>query len=351
MNTATIVLLASSLLINAGFDDHISDDITQPLVLDYAYRNKIDYVLIEPVKHLSPDMRMIIKVSFSKNLTEAATIKISTQNDKYISFLQLTELSTNDKQATFIYSYDLKYSKPSYMKNIFRFNLHSEYGDDKVDIDMGEYDTTPQIVESETYTYESPKNIAVYQNGRLNYASEKIQAKKCYEDVYLTSFKPFDLNGFELYHTAPFGYEMLDVNPNLAIYSDEVIFPNLGKSVLGGKYRILPLTYSKAAFTGKITFSFKDQLYVNPTSLDMSSTPMEGYVKTNQLYFPISLKEGKKITFSYTISNFGANSYMFAYDKNVYVSKKSLGNCGDSSVCITTSESEPDVDLGEKISH
>ena len=350
MNGISVMLLASTLLAGGAFDDHIEPDIDQPIFLDYSYRNKIDYVLVEPIKNSTCDMRMIVKVSFSKNLNENATVTISTHNDKYLSYVTLTTLTTSEKQATLIYSYDKKYTSSLYNVNVFRFKLHSEYGDDQVEIDIGEYDFTPQTINSVTYSYESPKNIGVYQNGRISYQSEKIEAKKCYEDIYLTSFKPFDLNGFELIHKCPFGYEMLDINPYLAIYSEDVLFPNLGKGTMSGKLRSIPLTYSKDKISGKITFAYKDQLYVNPTNLDMSSTPKEGYIKTNQIYFPTYLNEDKSIRFTYTIANFGANSYPFAYNEKVHVSKKIFGNCGDSSFCITTSESDPDVDLGEKIS-
>ena len=350
--TGALSLLCSSLIVASSIP-LITPDIEVPVIPgSYSYENKFDYIKVDPVKDLEPTMNMVIKVSFQNALVEPAIIKIKTFNDNYRDGVLLTTLYTSSKEATLNFDYLPTYSRVRYAMNIFQFELESEFGTDKVFIDAAnsDYDNQHLYPTGSTFSYTSPKNIGIYRRGSgISYEDETFTFSRCYDSIYLSSFSPLSLSTFRMEYKGPIGTQFRCSSPRLLLETPANTMNDFGDQMLGKKVHVINLKANLSEFGNYIYFSFAHDTYVDPTTLEMSSKYKEGYLKTDKIYFPASMEENTKFKLEFVIAYSGANPYSFIYRTEVTLSKRAFGNCFDSTYCVTTSESEPDIDLGDKI--
>ena len=347
MSMALKALLATSILLTAPAVEEPGVTIS-----DYANQNKIDYIYIDPLKSVNSISKMTIMASFSSSIKEGATLYISVKNDTYPKGKRIATISLPNKQNKVTYSYNQRYSSINNSFNYFVFELESPLGNDSVMINMKNYEQRNLYVSDGSIDHSSPLNLVLYKlNTGLRYVKEEIKVTKCSSSYSTTKSLTLPISNFNFTYTAPdrdvpFSYS----NPRLVIETHDGYFSHLG-SVLEGPIRKIPLKVNYFALTGTVSFSIDCDLYVHPTSKDLSTTPIEGYVKTSKFHFPTNVKNNETFTVRYMMDDVGANSYSFVYEFSVFINKKSFGNCLDSYYCLSTEESDPDTSLGVKISH
>ena len=348
MKLPVIALLSTSLLLGAPPTEHEDPGVT---ISDYLKENKIDYIYIEPMKALHHITKMTIKASFSSTKVNA-TLDVYVQNDAYPGCKRVASFTLTNQVNTINYDYDQRYSSVNYEHNRFVFELESKLGSDAVTIDMKNYESKNLTVNAGGVGHRSPSNLILYRaNTGLRYVYEDIKVTKCSDAIETTKSLTLPISNFNFTYkpldwTIPFSYS----NPRLVIETHDGYFPNLG-DVREGLIRRLPLKINYFPLDGKVTFSIDSNLYVHPLTKDVSTTPMDGYIQTTKLYFPTAVKNNERYTMRYMIDEVGANGYNFVYQFDVFINKKTYGNCFDSYYCLSTEDSDPDTSLGVKISH
>ena len=128
---------------------------------------------------------------------------------------------------------------------------------------------------------------------------------------------------------------------NLVITNRNGVFNDLGGTSTS---LILPLTLEFNGTTGKL--KFKNTMYVDPTTLMMSSTKKSGYVATNHLYFPRNeMKYQGEYEFNVLFTNFGINKTSVSSKHTIKALINTLGDCYNSEYCIINNDAEIN-DLG-----
>ena len=85
----------------------------------------------------------------------------------------------------------------------------------------------------------------------------------------------------------------------------------------------------------KVYFRYKNTMYVEPSSLQMSLVKKEGYIETNKFYFPLNQKEKiNTYNFKIEIKKMGQNETDVSIPFNYRSGKNLLGDCVDSDYCI-----------------
>ena len=103
---------------------------------------------------------------------------------------------------------------------------------------------------------------------------------------------------------------------------------------------------------GYYHIQWKQKLYVNPLTLEMSNTLKDGFVETPYFYFPRSVDYAPSpikciFFFRYLGLNKENFSITFTIDKTTPV----VGYCGNSSYCVTSSSGIPNFEIGESVTY
>ena len=110
----------------------------------------------------------------------------------------------------------------------------------------------------------------------------------------------------------------------------ENIYPHLNKE---NDEIILNMSFAQNG--SEISFALNEKMYVNTTTLDMSSTPIDGYVETNKLFIPVgkeSLFESNETYLYLDGAGYCAEDFYIPF--TFYYSKKLIGECYKSDYCI-----------------
>lgn len=151
-----------------------------------------------------------------------------------------------------------------------------------------------------------------------------------YNDYFLTDiYYRLPLEQFDIRTTGSFSETPVGTG-EMIIKDGKFYFPNLPTS--GKNVRI----YLKIVKVGDIyRICLRNSLYINPSTLVMSSTPITGYVVTDNFYFPVnqlSMMQGLDITFN--IQNFGNNKTNLSWTSTFYPTSSIIGPCNSSEYCV-----------------
>ena len=343
------VLLATSLLLAAPAE--MPDiPIYDPSDTGYNYKNAFDLVMIEPLKDNTRITNIYVKVSFQTALSSNATIDITFIRGS--TSFTLGTLRTKKKQETLIYEYNNAYTDKDIKNNQMRLVLTSQYGTETRTLNVYYYKFKAVRAHESSELVHSDKNISVCSYGYTpNYLDERFEFKDYQTDVYLAKGEPLRLSNFNFNYMPPASVPLKYSNPRLTIENVNGHFSNFGNSMASGLFRSVGVNVSNFALTKKISSKPSEQLYVNPSTLDTTTKALDGYVKTNHIYFPVTAKEGDTFLVNLIFDSFGLSSYSLSIRINVHIGGKIMGNCMDSSYCVSTEESDAELDLGTKISH
>ena len=235
-----------------------------------------------------------------------------------------------------------KFSYPS-TKEInysFRLNDFDNIAREEVIVKFGLYDTSTKkylnYINGHLYNKKenriSISSGTTYEYDRLFYLrDEKVTEKYVFnnfsEIVEIKDYYRLDLSSlsFEYYCYKPFDA----TEACLYLDDEDNIFPYFN---VGFNLKTIPLYINNKDNT--VNFIFKN-LYVNPTTLDMSLVNREGFISTNYFYLPknkINKLQGFPLTLS--LIGGGVNNISFDYDFTINLSSLLIGPCNQSSFCI-----------------
>ena len=321
-----------------------------PIVKDgYSCKNCFDNIVLGPYDIYGYSTEIIFKVSFEANLSEPATIDLEIENSGYELVFDTIEVT--ERKQTITYTYDNLYTYHSGI-NAFIFTLRSEFGTDTRRM-MGRKRQYENVIVSENDQENETSDTVVYyerKSGTTTFKTEKYRFSGYSDLIYQPANQPYDISSFyfkyecaDLY-TPSFGNCYFLIKGLFANYYSDV-------GITIGSFRGLTLTPHYDSSTKRVTFTVNEDLYVDPVTQKMSSTPREGLIKTTKLYFPANIPDETSFYFGYSFVDCGANQIKITADTQAKIMKSAMGNCFDSKYCISTNEAYPDVDLGEKIVH
>ena len=317
--------------------------------LDYKYKNKFDFIYADPLKNDGTTSRMKIKVSFEDTLHISAYVRIKIRNDNYPDGVLLEEFIIKGvKNYTCNYEYDQRYTNVFDRRDVYLFELFSEYGDDRVEIitDYQKFETW--VAKDTDNSFSSSRNVHFYNGDTVIYVPEEIKINNCVQEMHLLDQPYYEINHFDFYYSVYDNATQFRCdNPRLVITTHDGYFSDLGELSPAG-FRVINLKFQRTADTLYRFYPIND-MYVNPNTLEMSSSKKKGYVKTDRIYFPITCDAEEKFEFRFVFDYLGANGIQFFYISNVYAPRRIFGNCFDSAVCVSTEESTPAIDLGTRI--
>lgn len=340
---SSVALLASFAAIIPPIGPDISSD------LDFNYKNIIDYVCVEPLKADSLNMacRFKIKVSFKNALREPGLVKIMMFSPvTYQEGIELKTWSVSKKFQTLEYDFMnsslLVHEKAA---NVV-ISLYSGLGEDEVHMDLMNSQLLNMVVKNESHSWVSNKNICYYKPDiGVTYIRENVVVKECVQDIYLNPGEPLNLDFFYFSYSNEAGMSFNPENPRLVISTLGEHFKNFGTYYPGNEISIIPLKMTKKVGSS-YRFEKSETYYVDPLTNEMSTKPINGYIETENLYFPLTTKEEEVYQLRFLIDKFGCNYLKFCYDFNVHTGRKIFGNCLDYEYCLNTRDSEADPTIG-----
>ena len=118
----------------------------------------------------------------------------------------------------------------------------------------------------------------------------------------------------------------------LSFVDYDKVFPYLDKEKVLTVVEVPIETYEN---NGKIRFKFKDLMYVDPKTLDMSLVARPGFQLTRYFYLPIN-KCQKLVdqTFNLVMSDFGYGKINFTWGLRYTNERNLIGNCHNSDYCV-----------------
>ena len=269
-------------------------------------------------------------ITFDVTANSANPIEISIKitNDYYPDGLELFRKSYK-KNVTETYVYDNSYTR---LSNIISISFTTKSFSNVT------YDNEVQLSESsairlnnEDYNYESKsKTIYFSKKGGIKNLPEKLRFVN-FSDIYVADYyHKLDLSDFYIIDNSEFTHDVSCGDILLEIKNLNGAFKNLNpvKDSLQ-----IPLKLAKKGSRYFLTPNVL--LYVNPTTLDMSSAKKEGYVPTNCIYFP---RNGKRFENEYScrigIMDFGLDRNQIVTSFKYKSLHNIIGDCRNSEYCV-----------------
>ena len=324
---------------------------SEPIDPDYCHENKIDLIVMEPLKGGSQISKMLIKVSFSEATMMFTTIEVTIKNQANKRGRRIygsSMVSTLEKTITF--DYDQSYSNLNY-ENTFTFTLSGQ-GSDEVTLQGQIYSPQVMNIKEESMTFESNDLISIYRRGAgVSYHKEKFVFTNMVQEIYLDHTMAIDFSGVIFNYITSADYPLNYENARVVIETTGGAFSDFGSQMAISNWRKLEMEIAKNTNTGQYSIHPTVNCYVNPYTLEMVNEPLDGYIKTKYLFFPRPKSDLDTYTIRYMVEDMGANDNDFVYEFKVYVSQSLFGNCGDSCYCLTTEETYPDLESGTIINY
>ena len=319
---------------------------------DYKYKNKFDYIYVEPVKSVDLITKIIVKVSFAKSTSYSGAVTIKIKNTNSPEPYLLKTFLISKQKHTFTYDCPQGMISTNYPTNEFIFELTSPFGNDSIWINAKNYEYQNVRITNESQTISTASNIGLYTYVKgTTYVNEALTFSNCQQEYLVEDYNPLNSIPFSIKYTANKSSYFYCSNPRLIIISDNTLFKNVGTTLIEGYAQMLELEQVTSQRIDHISFKLKNKLYVDPRTFEMSSAPKTNYIETSKFYFPAYLKEGVNFTFKYVFSDVCANDIDISYDLNVKICNRLSGNCLDNQYCISTREATPDIDVGTRISY
>ena len=341
MNFALCSLFATSLLVAYITPSKANNVIDE----DYDHVNKIDYIAIEPSKNVNMMTNITIKVSFSESIKYVSTLKLTLLNSKNFRGVLLQTFSLKDVETTIHYQYNSQYSAIT-RRDTFKFVLSGQ-GNDDVTVVTKQYEPNTMYIQNENETYESSDNISIYRRGEgTTYHKEKFIFSNLKKEYYLESFNGIDISNLFFTYDVPNGIDLNFTNARLIIEGREDSFIKMSTQLSLPTYHKCDAVVEKVDNNKRYQIRVNNELYVNPVTFEMSDKAINGYVKTNYLYFPRPKEDLETYLVRFMVDDMGVNYYDFSYQFKVYVTSNSFGFCAD----LRSEDAYPDLSMGTIIS-
>ena len=194
------------------------------------------------------------------------------------------------------------------------------------------YPRSPGTINPTTYssnTYSSPQIRFEITDNVTRYPSETYRFTKV-DDYFLTDiYYRLTLEQFEM-ETSLSDSEFTYASANLQIIGMRDYFPGL---TYQRNTANIPLKIN--CNNGKLTLSLKDNLFVEPKLLIMSSTAKVNYMATKNFYLPVNhAKDLVGSSFRIQLLGIGYNKTSFIWDSSLLADSPLIGDCNNSGYCV-----------------
>lgn len=193
------------------------------------------------------------------------------------------------------------------------------------------YPINSETIDPTTYNgvYFCPQTHVVMTNSIVRYTEENYSFPKV-NDYFLTDvYYRLPLEQFTLQTSLSYS-EFTYSSAYLYVYGMEEYFPGL--YYRNGKASIpLQVNYNN----GLLTLSIKDNLYVEPKLLIMSTSTKIGYLTTRNFYLPVNhCKDLLGSSFNIVINSVGYNKTTFSWNTTLLAESPLIGDCQNSGYCV-----------------
>ena len=167
---------------------------------------------------------------------------------------------------------------------------------------------------------------------------ETFQFNSTLDFFNIDSYFRLDLSSIMFSYSCAYS-DLIYSSINLKFIDYNLVFPYLDSVDSNGlSYFKLPLKASRNMLDIKL--DFRDKMYVNPVTLEMSKTAKVGYSLTKYLYLPINKKKDLlDQEFVIEVNRFGYNETSFEIPVRYMTSQSLIGDCSTSDYCVVGEES------------
>lgn len=179
-------------------------------------------------------------------------------------------------------------------------------------------------------SYNSRQKAFYFKDNGIKFIEEKFSFKDL-EDYFLTnSYYKLSLDQFKF---DSFLYGNLSYKDAYLVL-DDLIPSFLSLSNESNNSSKIPLSL-KINENATISLQFKDLLYVEPSSLHMSTRPKSGYVATKYFFLPTNKKEEVSTqSFRFEINELGYNKTYLSWNIEYTNTINLIGDCSNSEYCV-----------------
>lgn len=287
---------------------------------------KIDNFWCEPLHLVQKDTN--IQFMSVVPVGQKIYLTLSIINDLYPDGINFYS-ATLSKSGIYKVSYSNEYTRPSgnAIKCGYRSSTSGRIKSFSTDIGVSKGETI--IVDTSPYDYVSKSKCANYANQTWDKTSRQMTFYN-FNDKYMPNYyHKINFHDFYIINESPFPDNIDFKSANFTISNINGVFDKIAS----GKTVSLPLVLEKEGKT--FYFALQDPLYVNQNTLEMSKTPMDGYVKTKHFYFPRNEKIYEE-TFecSIVLTDFDVDDNKFVSYFRYKSQLNILGDCRNSEFCI-----------------
>ncbi|MBO5578507.1 MAG: hypothetical protein J5955_05365, partial [Bacilli bacterium] len=185
-------------------------------------------------------------------------------------------------------------------------------------------------------TFTARNNVVTYEGCCFGIMQNKLLNKETYDFTNTNTLLSTTEGNKVDVSTISFNYIPTDKyqcrNVFLEINDNQNIYPNITK-INGSNLIRIPLTIENN--NGEISLKTKSNMYVNTTTLDMSSYRSSNYIETSEFYIPLGFEEKMENNESrIVIEESGYNLNTVYIPLTYFKNTRLFGSCSDSDYCI-----------------
>lgn len=183
--------------------------------------------------------------------------------------------------------------------------------------------------------------------------------EKYYFNGFVNEITPtnqiFDISGLTIKYEAPDTF--LNERRELEYRYCQIVFDDLDDLLHAGNFTPPAIR----SFQIKLVYyesdelyhlEWKDKFYVDPLTLRMSNTHLDGYVETPYLYIPRGYEYcSNLLKYQISIRSAGANKSFLFIKGSVNQHYEQIGMCGIGDYCLTSTVGTPNFEIGENVTY
>ena len=304
-----------------------------PLILSATPKLKVEYFFTSTnvLNKLTGDKNVSLKLALRP--IEANNFQIISRLYNHATgallFSNFFSEYVGKKGQTFTVDYPIRYKLTS---NGLRFEYEITYGSNK-----------PVTRSGVVYPY-LKKTINALQYKDNNYVTEnafiKVDATKVVtgetfnfdnynEYLAKNNDNSIDFSSVKFYYPQNYAFTYLKAEYHIKDYNN--IYPNLRH--IDNEVVIDMIC---TCVDSEITFSIKEEMYVKEDTLEMSTSKLPGYIKTDKLFIPVDKQKLAERNDSYILVNeAGYSAVDIILPLSFYFDKKIIGLCYESDYCFS----------------
>lgn len=249
-------------------------------------------------------------------------------NDKYASKEILS--ATITKPGVYKYEYGNSYTRTR--SKIFIKYSTSETGtlkeSAKYDFNVSNSSKTRYISDDDVIT--TTKTIGIFKSD-LSFEKKSLTFTfDGFKGIYAPDFyHKIDLKEFKIYLDNKY-HNFMRGNPQFVLANVDGVFKDIDGA---DSQAIFPLTMEDKG--DYYTFSLAHTLYVDPSSLRLSSNPKAGYVQTEHIFLPVNeMQNQTKFAAMFALSSMGIDKDYWIHKFEIKATSNLLGDCHNSQYCV-----------------